>query len=68
MTLWKFVKQDLLKIKEKSTGQDEIQDPLPNKLKMIVVSLIERETINEFLISILKHRNKDFNQIFFSVC
>jgi hypothetical protein len=38
VVLWHIVKQDILKIKSNSNEHDEVQDPLPSKLKKIVVS------------------------------
>jgi hypothetical protein len=35
--LWNIIKHDILKIKSTSNNHDEIQDPLPDKLKTIVV-------------------------------
>jgi hypothetical protein len=51
--LWDIIKQDLFQIKPLQTDHDEIQDPLPDKLKMIVKQRFQSDILLCFLIFIL---------------
>lgn len=50
---WNIIKHDLLKIKSTSVVHDEIQDPLPEKLKTIVKQRFQSDILFCFLIFIL---------------
>ncbi len=50
---WNMIKSDLLKIKSTLTNHDEIQDPLPDKLKTIVKQRFQSDILLCFLIFIL---------------
>jgi hypothetical protein len=51
--LWNVIKHDLFQIKSSKTDQDEIQDPLPDTLKMIVKQRFQSDILLCFLIFIL---------------
>ncbi len=51
--LWNLIKHDLLKIKSLSMNNDDIQDPLPDKLKTIVKQRFQSDILLCFLIFIL---------------
>ncbi|CAF3593816.1 unnamed protein product [Adineta steineri] len=51
--LWNIIKYDLFKIKIISTNHDDIQDPLPDKLKTIVKQRFQSDILLCFLIFIL---------------
>jgi hypothetical protein len=51
--LWNLIKHDLLKMKSLSMNNDDIQDPLPDKLKTIVKQRFQSDILLCFLIFIL---------------
>lgn len=51
--LWNMIKHDLLNIKRLKTENDDIQDPLPDKLKTIVKERLQSDCILCFLIFIV---------------
>lgn len=51
--LWNMIKTDLFQIKSERTTHDDIQDPLPEKLKTIVKQRFQSDILLCFLICIL---------------
>ena len=67
---WHMIKIDLFKIKSQLNKHDEIQDPLPDKLKTIVKQRLQSDILLCFLIFILvfaAHASTAFTslQVFF---
>ena len=51
--LWNMIKSDLFQIKSISSNHDDIQDPLPDKLKMIVKQRFQSDILLCLLIFIV---------------
>ena len=51
--LWNMIKSDLFQMKSISSTHDEIQDPLPDRLKTIVKQRLQSDILLCFLIFIL---------------
>ena len=66
--LWNVIKSDVLQMKKTPADHDDIQDPLPDKLKTILVSRsLKQHRYTLHSNNTCSFRNNDYSQIFSSV-